>query len=73
MSKKEAPSRGRSEAASEDNRRRSDILRDIWKRFVTCLRPDPENDVVDSGRAEEGHEKRDVKKSVWSYRPYDVF
>jgi len=70
MSKKEeAPSRGRSEAASEDNRRR-DILRDIWKQFVTCLRPDPESDLTDSGR---GHEKRDVKKSVWSYRPYDVF
>jgi len=70
MSKEEAPSRGRSEAASEDNRRRSDILRDIWKQFVTCLRPDPESDLTDSGR---GHEKRDVKKSVWSYRPYDVF
>ena len=76
--------RGRLEAAvtseaatvTPDNRRNNRRnLRDIWAQFVTCLRPDPESAVADPG----GHgddrtaDKRDVKKSVWSYRPYDVF
>ena len=64
----------RCEADNRRNNRRN--LRDIWAQFVTCLRPDPESAVADPGG---GHgddrtaDKRDVKKSVWSYRPYDVF
>ena len=75
-----------SEAATvtPDNRRNNwRNFRDIWAQFVTCLRPDPESAVADSGGGGgdvKGHgddrtaaDKRDVKKSVWSYRPYDVF
>lgn len=59
-----------------DNRRN---LRDIWTQFVTCLRPDPDSVVGDPGGVRghgddrTAHNKRDVKKSGWSYRPYDVF
>ena len=58
-------------SAATDNRQKS-CLKGIWAQLVTCLRPVPDSDVADhgvKGRAD----VRDVKKSVWSYRPYDVF
>ena len=72
MSKEE---KGTPQCETDNRRNHRRNFRDIWAQFVTCLRPDPDSAV----NGVEGHgddrtaNKRDVKKSVWSYRPYDVF
>ena len=66
---KEAPEVSATRQDADNRRDSRPSLRDIWTRFVSCLRPAPESG---DGHGDPGLQ-RDVKKSVWSYRPYDVF